>query len=70
MARLWTDEETDRLRALARKKVSAEDIAKALHRHAGSVKKKVREFGPGPAEKGEGKAEMSRLVDLGLAKGK
>ena len=50
MTRLWTDEETDRLRALARK-VSAEDIAKALYRHAGSVKKKMRELGLVPLKK-------------------
>ena len=50
MTRLWTDEETDRLRALARK-VSAEDIAKTLYRHAGSVKKKMRELGLVPLKK-------------------
>ncbi len=51
MTRLWTEEETDRLRALVRKKLSAEDIAKSLHRHAGSVKKKVRELGLVPLKK-------------------
>ena len=45
MTRAWTEAETRRLRALARKKVSAEDIAKSIRRHAGSVKKKMREFG-------------------------
>jgi hypothetical protein len=39
------------LRALARKKVSAEDIAKSIRRHAGSVKKKMREFGLIPLKK-------------------
>jgi hypothetical protein len=34
-----------RLRAWARKKVSAEAIAKSLGRHVGSVKKKARELG-------------------------
>jgi predicted transcriptional regulator len=51
MTRLWTEEETDRLRALLRKRLSAEDIAKSLHRHAGSVKKKVRELGLVPLKK-------------------
>ena len=45
MTRPWTDAETRRLRALARKKVSAEDIAKSLNCHAGSVKRKARELG-------------------------
>ena len=51
MTRLWTEEETDRLRALVRKKLGAEDIAKSLDRHAGSVKKKVRELGLVPLKK-------------------
>ena len=51
MTQPWTDAETRRLRALARKKVSVEDIAKSLHRHAGSVKKKVRELGLIPLKK-------------------
>jgi predicted transcriptional regulator len=51
MTWLWTEEEIDQLRALARKKVSAEDIAKALRRHAGSVKKKMRELGLVPLKK-------------------
>jgi hypothetical protein len=41
----WTEAETRRLRTLARKKASAEDIAKSLGRHVGSVKKKARELG-------------------------
>jgi hypothetical protein len=41
----WTKAETRRLRAWARKKVSAEDVAKSLGRHVGSVKKKARELG-------------------------
>ncbi len=44
MTRPWTETETRRLRALAQKKVSAEDIAKSIRRHAGSVKKMMREF--------------------------
>jgi len=36
---------------LARKRVSAEDIAKSLGRHAGSVKKKARELGLIPLKK-------------------
>jgi hypothetical protein len=45
VTRPWTEAETHRLRASARKKVSAEDIAKALGRHVGPVKKKARELG-------------------------
>jgi hypothetical protein len=45
MTRPWTEAETRRLRVGARKKVSAEDIAKSLGRHVGSVKKKARELG-------------------------
>jgi IS30 family transposase len=45
MTRPWTEPETRRLRTSARKKVSAEDIAKSLGRHVGSVKKKARELG-------------------------
>ena len=51
MTRPRTDAETQRLRALARKKVSAEDIAKSIRRHAGSVKRKMREFGLIPLKK-------------------
>ena len=45
MTRPWTEAETRLLRASARKKVSAEDIAKALGRHVGPVKRKARELG-------------------------
>jgi IS30 family transposase len=45
VTRPWTEAETRRLRASARKKVSAEDIAKALGRHVGPVKRKARELG-------------------------
>ena len=55
MTRQWTEAETLRLKALARKKVSAEDIAKSLARHVGSVKKKVRELGLIPFKKPKGK---------------
>jgi IS30 family transposase len=51
MTRPWTEAETRRLRALARKKVSAADIAKSLGRHADSVKKKMRELGLIPRKK-------------------
>ena len=51
MTRPWTEAETRRLRALARKKVSVKDIAKSIGRHAGSVKKKTREFGLIPLKK-------------------
>jgi hypothetical protein len=45
MTRGWTEAETRQLKARARKKVSAEDIAKTLGRHVGPVKKKARELG-------------------------
>ena len=45
MTRPWTDAETRRLRALARKKVSAEDIARSIGRHVGPVKRKARDLG-------------------------
>jgi hypothetical protein len=51
MTRPWTEAEIRRLRALARKKVSAEDIAKSIGRYVGSVKKKMREFGLIPLNK-------------------
>jgi IS30 family transposase len=57
MTRPWTEAETRRLRALTRKKVSAEDIAKSLRRHAGSVKKKVRELGLIPLKKVKAKGK-------------
>jgi hypothetical protein len=56
MTRPWTETEARRLRALARKRVSAEDIAKSLGRHAGSVKKKARELGLIPFKKLKAKA--------------
>jgi IS30 family transposase len=43
--RPWTEAETRQLTARAKKKISAEDIAKALGRHVGPVKKKARELG-------------------------
>jgi IS30 family transposase len=45
MTRAWTEAETRQLRAWAKKKVTAEDVAKALGRHVGPVKKKARELG-------------------------
>jgi hypothetical protein len=45
VTRPWTEAETRRLKAWARKKVSAEDVAKSLGRHVGPVKKKARELG-------------------------
>ena len=41
----WTEAEMRRLKAFARRKVSADDIARALGRHIGSVKRKARELG-------------------------
>jgi len=45
VTRPWTEAETRRLRAAARKRVGAQDIAKALGRHVGPVKRKARELG-------------------------
>jgi hypothetical protein len=45
VTRPWTEAEMHRLRASARKKGSAEDIAKALGRHVGPVKRKAKELG-------------------------
>jgi IS30 family transposase len=45
VTRPWTEAETHRLRASAKKKVSAEDIAKTLGRHVGPVKRRARELG-------------------------
>jgi hypothetical protein len=41
----WTEAKVDHLKTLARRKVSAKYIAKALGRHVGSVKSKARELG-------------------------
>ena len=59
MTRFWTEAEARQLRALARKKVSAEDIAKSLRRHAGSVKKKMRELGLIPLKKVKAKRKLN-----------
>ena len=70
MTRPWTDAETRRLRALARRKVSAEDIARSLGRHAGSVKRKARELGLILLKKQRQKV-LPATVAIGLkAKGK
>ena len=45
MTRPWTDDEKNRLRVLAKGKVSAYYIAKKLGRTAGSVKLKSRSLG-------------------------
>jgi IS30 family transposase len=55
VTRQWTEAETDRLRVLIRKKVSAEEIAKSLGRYASSVKKKARELRLIPLKKMKGK---------------
>ena len=41
----WTEAEVRRLKALVNRKVSADDIAKPLGRHVGSVRTKARELG-------------------------
>ena len=58
MTRPWTEAETRRLKALAHEKVSAEDIAKSIGRHAGSVKKNDARIRPDSVEKGEGRAKF------------
>ena len=40
----WTEVEVQRLRMLAKRKVSADSIAKSLGRYVGSVKTKAREL--------------------------
>jgi len=40
----WTKAEVHQLRMLAKRKVSADSIAKSLGRHVGSVKTKAREL--------------------------
>jgi len=42
----WTEAEVHRLRMLAKRKVSADSIAKSLGRYVGSVKTKARELNP------------------------
>ena len=41
----WSKAELTHLKAMARRKENAQQIAIALGRHVGSVKKKVRELG-------------------------
>ena len=41
----WTESEARGLSILARRKVSAEDIAKALGRHVASIRHKARSLG-------------------------
>jgi hypothetical protein len=41
----WTESELHRLRALAKKEVTADIVAELLDRHVGSVKRKAREIG-------------------------
>ena len=44
MARPWIEKELKQLRTLCRKKAGAEDIARSLGRHVGSVRKKATEL--------------------------
>ena len=55
------------LKAFARRKVSADNIAKELGRHVGSVKRKAR-VGSDALQEGEmtGSAAIRRLVEIGL----
>jgi hypothetical protein len=45
MSRPWTDRELRQLRKWSRNEVTAEQAAKLLGRHVGSVRKKARELG-------------------------
>jgi hypothetical protein len=45
MTRPWTEQEVHRLRVLAKKKASADEIAKSLDRYVGPVRRKARELG-------------------------
>ena len=40
----WSEAELGRLKAMVRKKIGAREIAIALDRHVGSVKRKLREL--------------------------
>ena len=40
----WAEAETRQLRKAAKKRITAEDIAKVLGRHIGPVKRKAREL--------------------------
>jgi len=55
------------LKAFARRKVSADNIAKELGRHVGSVKRKAR-VGSDALQEGEvtGSAAIRRLFEIGL----
>jgi IS30 family transposase len=53
------------LKALPQKKVSAENIAKSLGRHVGSVKRKARELGVILLKKQRQKV-LAATVELGL----
>jgi len=55
MTRPWTDDEMHRLRVLAKRKVSADSIAKSLGRYVGSVKTKARELNLIISRKAKGK---------------
>ena len=44
MARPWIEKELKQLRILCRKKAGAQDIARSLDRHVGSVRKKATEL--------------------------
>jgi hypothetical protein len=53
--RQWTEAEVHRLRTLAKRKVSADNIAKSLGRYVGSVKIKARELSLILSRKAKGK---------------
>jgi len=55
----WTEAEVHRLRMLAKRKVSADSIAKSLGRYVGSVKTKALELTSDPLQEGEGEGEIA-----------
>ena len=59
----WTEAEVHRLRMLAKRKVSADNIAKLLGRYVGSVRTKALEFASDPLQEGEGEGEKKEAAN-------
>ena len=59
--RQWTEAEVHRLRTLAKRKVSADNIAKSLGRYVGSVKIKARELSLILSRKAKSKRKVTAL---------
>jgi hypothetical protein len=56
----WTEAEVHRLRMLAKRKVSADSIAKLLGRHGRVSENKSTRIASDPLEEGEGDGEMNQ----------